>query len=47
MSESSRALLFAAYDCGNRRYFQTGESAPETCPHDGCDATKSGVYEGR
>jgi hypothetical protein len=38
-------LLYAAYGCGNRRYFRRTESAPETCPHDGCDAAKDGVYE--
>jgi len=38
-------LLFASYGCGNRYYFSEGETAPETCPHDGCGAPKSGVYE--
>jgi len=40
-------LLYASYACGGRRYFGEGESAPEVCPHDGCDAAKSGVYQAR
>jgi len=38
------SLLFAGYSCGNRHYMNEGNTAPATCPHDGCDGTKEGVW---
>jgi DNA-directed RNA polymerase specialized sigma24 family protein len=45
MSESTRALLFASYSCGNRHHFVSGGRAPETCPREDCDAGIEAVYQ--
>jgi hypothetical protein len=43
-SETTPALLFASYDCGNRHYFVEGGRAPATCPRGECDAGIEAVY---